>query len=65
MSDYYRTQNSVRAFTAQTLTAAFAGNGRVIDCGGMTKLSLDVSYTRGGGETNSDLEIQLESSPVS
>ena len=62
MTEYYRTQNNVVAFNNVTLTSSFAGNRHVIASGGMCKLSINISYTRGGGEVNSDLQLQLESS---
>lgn len=63
MSEYFRNQPVVREFDNVLLTAAFAGNQTVIDCGGMPKISLDINYARGGGEGASRLRFQLEHSP--
>jgi hypothetical protein len=63
MSEYFRTQNTVVAFDGVTLTSAFTGNQATIASGGMSKISIDLDYARGGGESSSELEIKLEASP--
>lgn len=63
MSDYFRTQPPVTLFNNVTLTGAYTGNQRTLDVGGMTKLSLDISYTMGATETANVLNFKLEHSP--
>lgn len=63
MAEFYQVQAVIPAFTATTLTAAFTGNQLVMDTGGMSKLTLDLSYAMGNAETGNTLEFQLEHSP--
>lgn len=49
--------------TAVALTNAYTGNNKVIECGGYSKINLDVLYTTGTAETNNSIEIKFESSP--
>lgn len=58
----YSTQNSVVAFSAAALTSAYTGNRVVIESKGMSKLTVYLNYTRGGGEASSKLQMQLEAS---
>lgn len=63
MTEFYQTQSVVTAFSNVTLTNAFTGNQFVVDCGGMSKLTLDVNYAMGSAETGNTMEFQLEHSP--
>ena len=48
-------------FSAVTLTNAYSGNAStVVDCGGLSAVTLLVSYTTGGSETSNTLEIKLD-----
>lgn len=51
------------AFNNVTLTAAFTGNRYVQPIAGFQKLSVDIDYTRGGGEASSVFKMQIEHSP--
>lgn len=51
------------AFNNVALTAAFTGNRYVQPVAGFNKLSVDIDYTRGGGEAASVFKMQIEHSP--
>jgi hypothetical protein len=59
----YVTQQPVTLFSAKTLTSSAADSRNTMNVEGMTKLSLDVNYARGSGETASKLFLQIEHSP--
>lgn len=61
--DGYNNQPTRTAFDAVTLTAAYSGNRKTIDCGGMTKISLDINYAMGATESANILDFTLEHSP--
>lgn len=61
--DGYNNQPTRSAFDNVTLTGAYSGNRKVIDVGGMTKLTLDIDYAMGATETANILSFTLEHSP--
>lgn len=63
MAEYFPNQPTIVAFDAVELTNSYSGNQFTFDCGGFTKLSLDVSYAMGDTETGNTLQFQLEHSP--
>jgi hypothetical protein len=63
MSDYFAVQPTSTAFNAVTLTNAYTGNRHILQADGMSKLSIDLSYTMGNAETGNTMELLLEHSP--
>lgn len=61
--DGYNNQPTRTAFAGVTLTGAYSGNRKIIDCGGMTKISLDIDYAMGATESANILDFTLEHSP--
>lgn len=58
----YLVQPKSVAFDGAALTAAFTGNEFVLPVKGMSKLSIDIDYTRGGGEASSKMFMKIEHS---
>lgn len=58
----FRTQQPVTMFDGVTLTDDYADNAYVLPVGGMTKLSLDVSYAQGAAESGNILHFKIEHS---
>lgn len=58
----YSSQLVREAFDGVTLTTGFADNRYSTEVGGMSKLSLDIDYTRGATEASSKLQMQIEHS---
>lgn len=59
----YTTQSTTELFDNVLLTSGYADNRTVMDVSGMTKLTLDLAYTRGAAEASSDLFFTIEHSP--
>lgn len=59
----YVTQQPVILFENKALTSSAADSRNTMNVEGMTKLSLDINYARGGGEAASKLFLQIEHSP--
>lgn len=51
--------------TSVTLTAAYdvANKTKIIECGGYSKLNLDILYTMGATETSNSIEVRIQGSP--
>ena len=60
---YYRNQPPIVAFDGITLTDTFADNQFEFDCGGFSRLSVNLGYTVGDAETANTLDMLLEASP--
>lgn len=60
--DNFSSQPFRPVFSNVLLTNAFTGNVKEIEVGGFPKLSLDLNYTRGGGEVSSKLQFKIEHS---
>lgn len=53
--------DEITLFDGVTLTSAYSGNASVvIDCAGMSAITLLATYTTGSGETSNTMEIKLE-----
>ena len=61
--DGFNNQPTRVEFNAVTLTAAYTDNRKEIDCGGMTKIALDIDYAMGAAETANVMSFTLEHSP--
>lgn len=59
---YYQNQPSRVVFDGVTLTSTYAGNRKVIETAGFSKIALYLSYTLGAAETGNTLELQLDAS---
>lgn len=73
MSLYYNTQDTFAVIgtksgttrTAVALTAAYdvANKTNIIECGGYSKINVDILYTMGATETANSIQVRVQASP--